>query len=152
MQRVSDKLAGLIRGLVEPMGYELVGVELVPAERRGQVLRVYIDTDAGIQMEDCTAVSRQLSAMLDVEDPVPGDYNLEVSSPGMDRPLFEVEHFQRFEGEMAKVKLLKSLVGRRSYKGFIRGVEDACVLIEVDGELFHLPFDQIDSARLVPQF
>jgi len=152
MQRVTDNLTALIRAVVEPMGYELLGVELVSADVRSQLLRIYIDAEAGIQMADCSSVSRQLGAMLDVEDPVPGDYSLEVSSPGMDRPLFEEAHYRRFEGEMAKIKLFKSMVGRRSYKGYIRGIEDACVLIEVDGELFRLPLDDIDSARLVPQF
>ncbi|MGV6825617.1 MAG: ribosome maturation factor RimP [bacterium] len=152
MQRAADSLANLIRGVVEPMGYELLGAEFGTGEGRSQLLRVYIDKESGILLEDCEAVSRQLGSVLDVEDPISGDYSLEISSPGMDRPLFEPEHFEQFLGEMAKIKLSRSLVGRRSYKGYIRGVEDGNVLIEVDNEVHHLAIDDIDTARLVPQF
>lgn len=152
MQRSPEKLTALVRSVVEPMGYELVGVEYLSGYQGGNLLRVYIDGEEGIQLDDCTRVSHQLSGVLDVEDPIPGEYNLEVSSPGMDRPLFTKEHFERFVGHKVNIKLSSTLPGRRKYKGVLKGIEESEVLIEVDGTLFRLPFDQIQDARLVPEF
>ena len=151
MHRASDKVVELVRRVVEPMGYELVGVEYLTGYQGSNLLRVYIDTEDGVQLDDCTAVSHQLSGMLDVEDPIRGEYNLEVSSPGQDRPLFEIAHFARFVGFPVSVKLAEVVEGRRKYKGLIRGVDGEAILIEVDGELISLPFDQVYSARLVPE-
>ena len=151
MHRASETLVNIVRRVVEPMGYELVGVEYLTGYQGGNLLRVYIDTEDGIQLEDCTAVSHQLSGVLDVEDPIPGEYNLEVSSPGMDRPLFERRHFEQFAGQVVSIKLAPGLEGRRKYKGLLKGIEGETILIEVDGELFHLAFDQVHSARLVPE-
>lgn len=134
------------------MGYELVGVELVAGERRGEVLRVYIDREGGILVTDCTAVSHQISGVLDVEDPIKGDYALEVSSPGMARPLFELAHFARFVGQEVKVKLGRPLEGRRNYKGVLSGVEGDDVLLQVNEQLVRIAFEQIDSAKLIPKF
>ena len=117
------------------------------------MLRIYIDHENGIQVEDCTAVSRQISAMLDVEDPVPGHFNLEISSPGLDRPLRKAEDFERFSGEMVKIKLsMPTLEGQRNFTGKLLGLKDNDVLIEVDGETEYLPFGGIEKARLVPKF
>ncbi len=151
MQSAPDRLMQLIEQVVEPMGYELVGVEY----RRGNdsgLLRVYIDQDGGIVLDDCVAVSRQLSAMLDVEDPLREAYQLEVSSPGMDRPLFVKEHFERFAGNKARIKLSVKLHGQKRFEGVLRGVQDEDVVLEIDGEMEYLPLDQIDNARLVPEF
>lgn len=134
------------------MGYELVGVELVAGERRGEVLRVYIDREGGILVTDCTAVSHQISGVLDVEDPIKGDYALEVSSPGMARPLFELAHFARFVGQEVKIKLGRPLEGRRNYKGVLSGVEGDDVLLQVNEQLVRIAFEQIDSAKLIPKF
>ncbi len=134
------------------MGYELVGVEHRPQGGGSELLRVYIDKPAGIGLEDCTAVSHQLSGVLDVEDPIAGEYALEVSSPGLDRPLFDLAHFEHFAGSQAKVKLNRALDGRRNFRGQLVGVEGDDVLMLVDGETYRLPFGQIDSARLVPEF
>lgn len=142
----------LVRGVVEPMGYELVGVEHLSQGESGDLLRIYIDKDIGVGLEDCTAVSHQLSGVLDVEDPIAGEYNLEVSSPGLDRPLFELAHFQRFAGQEIKLKLSRALDGRRNFRGLLMGVEGDTVLMQVDGETYRLPYGQIDSARLVPKF
>ncbi len=151
MQNAPDRLSQLIGQVVETMGYELVGVEY----RRGAdsgLLRVYIDQDEGIMLDDCVAVSRQVSAMLDVEDPLKEAYQLEVSSPGMDRPLFVKEHFERFAGSKVRVKLRMKLHGRRKFEGVLKGVQDENVVLEMDDEMEYLPLDQIDSARLVPEF
>jgi ribosome maturation factor RimP len=153
MHKAPEAIASLVRGVVEPMGYELVGVELTSGGGRGgEVLRVYIDREGGIQLDDCSAVSHQLSGVLDVEDPIRGEYSLEVSSPGLARPLFELAHFARFSGAQAKLKLGRPIGGRRNFKGVLHGVEDDVVLLEVDGELVRIDFDQIDSAKLIPEF
>jgi len=133
------------------MGYELVGVEYLTGYQGGNLLRVYIDSDQGIKMEDCSRVSHQLSGVLDVEDPIQAEYNLEVSSPGMDRPLFEEEHFERFTGHQANIRLAHGIGSRRRYKGLLKGIEDGNVLLEVEDELISLPLDSISEARLVPE-
>lgn len=133
------------------MGYELVGVEYLSGYQGSNLLRVYIDNDQGIQLEDCSRVSHQLSGVLDVEDPIRGEYNLEVSSPGMDRPLFERAHFERFAGHQVDIQLLHGIGNRRKYKGLLKGVDDGNVLLEVEGELFSLPLDSISQARLIPE-
>lgn len=151
MQSAPDKLTQLIGRVVEPMGYELVGVEY----RRGAdsgLLRIYIDREGGIQLDDCVTVSRQVSAMLDVEDPLKEAYQLEVSSPGIDRPLFVKEHFERFVGSKVRIKLRMKLNGRKRFEGVLQGVQDENVVLEMDDEMEYLPLDQIDSARLVPEF
>jgi ribosome maturation factor RimP len=150
MRNLPERLNAMIGPLVEAMGYELVGVEYLSRGRQG-LLRVYIDHESGITLDDCGAVSHQVSGVLDVEDPIREHYDLEVSSPGLDRPLFTRGHFERFAGHPARVKLREKLSGRRRFTGVLRGVEDDALLMEVDGEALRLPLDQIESARLVPE-
>jgi ribosome maturation factor RimP len=152
MQQVDPKLAELVRAVVEPMGYECVGVEYAARTAGAAVLRVYIDHADGIGLDDCEAVSHQLSGALDVADPIAGHYDLEVSSPGLDRPLFELAHFRRFVGSRAQVRLLDQLDGRRRFTGRIVGVDGDDVLLDVDGARLALPFGRIELARLVPEF
>jgi ribosome maturation factor RimP len=152
MAQADSRLMRMARSVVEPMGYELVGVEYVQRGGGGAVLRVYIDTPQGVTLDDCTAVSHQLSGVLDVEDPIQGHYDLEVSSPGLDRPLFGVEHYERFRGRKAKVKLSAKLGNRRNFEGVLAGVAEGHLLLEVDGALQELPLDLVESARLVPEF
>jgi ribosome maturation factor RimP len=150
MRGASEELKALIRRPVEAMGYELVGVQLMNKGRAGFLLRVYIDHEGGITLDDCSAVSHQLSGVLDVEDPIRENYDLEVSSPGLDRPLFELAHFDRFKGRKAHVKLALPLNGRRKLEGVLVGTEDGHVLLDEAGVLHRLAFGQIDKARLVP--
>ena len=150
MRRADDSLARLIGSVVESMGYELVGVELFQRTQQGAVLRVYIDQDEGITLDDCSAVSHQLSGVLDVEDPIRGHYDLEVSSPGLDRPLFAREHFERFRGHRARLRLTVKLEGRRKYEGLLMGLDGDSVLIQDNGESLAVPLELIDSARLIP--
>ena len=152
MHKAPPQLAELVRRTVEALGYEHWGLELLSRPRAGHLLRVYIDGADGIGLADCEKVSHQLSGVLDVEDPIRGDYVLEVSSPGMDRPLFEKEQFERFKGQLARVKLSVALEGRSNFKGTISGVEGDRIVMLVDGEPVRLPFSQIAAARLVPQF
>ena len=142
----------LIEPVVEGMGYEVVDIEFKPHPTNG-LLRIYIDKADGILLEDCEQVSKQVSGVLDVEDPIPGQFNLEVSSPGMDRPLRKEKDFERFTGETVKIKLsVPTLEGQRNFTGKLLGLKDEEVILEMDGETHYLPLDSIDKARLVPQY
>lgn len=152
MRKAPEELQILVRKTVEAMGYELVGVELFRKGAAGLVLRIYIDSEQGIGLEDCSAVSHQISGVLDVEDPIAENYDLEVSSPGLDRPLFELEHFDRFAGSRARLKLAALVQGRRKMEGVLAGTESGSVLLEADGEMHRIPMADIESARLVPDF
>jgi ribosome maturation factor RimP len=126
--------------------------EVLPRAKAGHLLRLYIDSGQGVGLDDCEKVSHQVSGLLDVEDPIAGEYALEVSSPGLDRPLFEKAHYERFLGHVARVKLSAPLNGRSNFKGPIIGVEGEELLLEVDGEPVRLPIAHVASARLVPEF
>lgn len=143
------RLHELIEPVVAGLGYELVGVEF---DGRQRVLRVYIDSADGITLDDCSRVSYQVGGVLDVEDPVQGRYQLEISSPGLDRPLFAPAHFDRFKGAMVRLQLIRLIEGRRKFKARLLGMEGDCVVLQ-DGEAtFRIPFESIDKARLVPDF
>ena len=144
-----DELAKLLEPTVERLGYELADLE-VRIGSKGGLVRIFIDKPDGIDLEDCEKVSLAVSALLDVEDPVPGNYNLEVSSPGLDRKLTKVEHFQRFEGEIVKVQMRFPIEGRRRFRGTLVSSDDENIVVEVDGESHSLPLKTIDTARLVP--
>ena len=147
-----QELTPLFEPVVESMGYELVGVEFQGAGGHG-TLRVYIDREQGVSLDDCAAISHQISGILDVEEPIKQAYDLEISSPGIDRPLFKLADFERFAGRTAKIKLAVDLEGRKNFKGRLQGVADArMVVIEVDGEAFYLPFADIGKANLVGEF
>lgn len=147
--KARDGLVELLDPVVQGMGYELVGVEFDGHQR---TLRVYIDRPEGITLDDCSAVSYQLSGVLDVEDPIPGRYQLEVSSPGMDRPLFTRAHFERFAGEVVRLQLNRPLDGRRRFKARLQGVEGDEILLQDEDKLIRIPYESIEKARLVPAF
>src|SRR5210317_432564 len=144
-----DELAKLLEPTVERLGYELADLE-VRLGGKGGLIRVFIDKPDGIDLDDCEKVSLAVSALLDVEDPVPGNYSLEVSSPGLDRKLTKPEHFQRFEGETVKVQMRFPIEGRRRFRGTLVSSDDENIVVEVDGESHSLPLKTIDTARLVP--
>ncbi len=152
MLSAPESLVELTRKIVEPMGYELVGVEYLGQGGSGSLVRVYIDQADGITVDDCAAVSRQISGVLDVEDPIRENYQLEVSSPGLDRPLFYKEHFEVFAGSQVCLKMHVKVRGRWRFEGLLIGMQDNEVVLEVEGERFRLPLDQMDRARLVPEF
>ena len=147
----SSKLNNLLQPLVEDLGYEFVGMEYNP-NPKNSLLRVYIDAEDGVDLEDCERVSREAAALLDVEDPIRGHYNLEISSPGLDRPLFTLDHFARFQGEEAQLSLFAPEHGRRKVKGRILGVSEEEVLMELDGAEAAFRFENIAKARLVPDY
>lgn len=151
MATVQDKLYEIITPVVEGLGYELVGIEYLP-QGKHSLLRIYIDQESGITLDDCEKVSRQVSAVLDVEDPVSNHYNLEISSPGTDRPLFVEEHYVRFSENPVFVRMSFPVDGRRKFEGMLKGVEAGDVLVEIGEELFRLPLSQIEKAHLVPVF
>lgn len=145
----SGELARLLQPAIERLGYELSDLEARLSGGRG-VVRVFIDKPGGIGLEDCEKVSLAVSALLDVEDPVAGKYDLEVSSPGLDRKLTKIEHFQRFKGETVKVQMRFSIEGRRRFRGTLVSSDDESIVVNVDGESHTLPMAMIDTARLVP--
>jgi ribosome maturation factor RimP len=153
----ASEIATLLAPTVQSLGLELLGVEYLPAPG-GALLRLYIDVpaDAGdertVGIEDCEAVSREVSAQLDVADPISGHYTLEVSSPGVDRPLFTAAQFARFLGETAKVALKLPQDGRRRLQGAITSVEGDRVAFDVDGTAYVVAIDNIEKARLVPDW
>lgn len=146
-----ERLQQVIEPVVEGLGCELWGIEFGGAGHRAY-LKVFIDSEEGIDIDDCERVSRQVSSVLDVEDPVPGQYTLEVSSPGLDRRFFYPEQYAEFAGAMVAVKLRQPVGGRRKLKGELGAVDDSGVQVFVDGEEFRLPFDAIERANLVPEF
>ena len=141
------QLIDLLEPPVEALGYELADLD-VRVGRHG-LLRIYVDKEDGVNLADCELVSRQLSAFLDVEDPLPGHYVLEVSSPGLDRPLRTLEHFRRFRDCRAKVRLREPRESRRMLNGRLLGIRDESIVMDVDGEIWRLQPAEIASARLV---
>ena len=145
----SDELRNMLEPTVVRLGYELADLE-VRLSGKGGLVRITIDKPEGIDLDDCEKVSHAVSALLDVEDPMAGEYNLEVSSPGLDRKLTKVEHFQRFEGETVKVTMRFPIEGRRRFRGKLLSSDDENIVVEVDGESHSLPLAKLDTARLVP--
>ena len=148
VQRASAQVVSVVEPVVSGLGYSLIGAEFGQAEN-GQTLRVYIDKPEGIVMEDCAKVSRQLNAVLDVEEPIKSAYLLEVSSPGVDRPLFTEAQFAAQIGEQVKVRMTDGVNGRRNFKGQLVAVNDALAVVEVDGIDYELPVSDVEQAHLI---
>jgi len=147
-----EQLHELLAPIVLALGYQCWGIEFL-AQGRHSLLRVYIDHENGIAVEDCEKVSRQISALLDVEDPIHGEYNLEVSSPGLDRPLFDAAQFAAYVGSEVKIRLTAPLEGRRNLQGVIDSIEDETVrVLGGQGQDWHLPLAAIDRANVIPAF
>ena len=145
------RLYELIGPTVGSLGYELVGVVCRDGRSRG-LIRVYIDHDGGVTVDDCARVSHRVEGLLNVEDPMPGGYDLEVSSPGADRPLFVERDFARFTGAGLEVTLRGTFTGRRRFTGTLGGYEDGVVIVDEDGMERRFAISDIESARLVPQW
>lgn len=152
IRQASAKVLQLLEPIVEGLGYEFVGAEYLP-QGKHSLLRVYIDNqETGIGVDDCERVSRQVSSMLDVEDPISGHYTLEVSSPGLDRPLFRPEHFERFVGHEVKLLLSAPVNGRRKMTAELQAINDNVVTLVLEDEQVEIDFDNIEKAHLVPVF
>ena len=160
---LKDRLTTVIEPVVNGLGYELVLLEYAPSRRMG-TLRLYIDflpqespageaAEAGIQIEDCERVSREVAATLDVEDPIPSAYRLEVSSPGLDRPLVTEEHFRRFAGEKVRIEMMVPVGGQKRFRGILRGTDGHVVMLETEtAQQVSLPLADIERARVIPDY
>lgn len=146
-----QELIDLIQPIVEGLGFVFWGIEYM-GQGKFSTLRIFIDSPNGIDVENCAEVSRQVSAVMDVEDPITSEYTLEVSSPGVDRLLFTQEQFLAYAGEKVQIKLRAPFDGRRNFKGQIKGVEEGDVVVQVDQDEFLLPIDLIDKAQVIPTF
>lgn len=147
-----ERVVRLLEPTVTAMGYELLGVEYL-AQGKHSRLRLYIDAPQGIGLQDCEQVSHQVSGVLDVEDPVHGQYSLEVSSPGLDRPLFRPAHYARFVGQRLKLRLRQARDGQRNFHGRIKAVIDEDIYISMDdGSELVLSCQDIEKANLVPEY
>jgi len=145
-----DRIEALVAPIVDDLGFEYVGLEY-SSNPKNRLLRLFIDKpEVGIDVDDCATVSREVSAILDVEEPIAGQYTLEVSSPGVERPLFTAAQFAQFVGETAKVQMVLPIDGRRRFKGPIRQVDGETVHLEVDGAQVALEVSSMDKARLAP--
>ena len=151
MAKFEHKLTDMLRPAVEEAGVELLGIEFVSAGKHS-ILRLFIDHENGIDVDNCAEVSRQVGALLDVEDPISTEYNLEVSSPGLDRPLFSLTHYQEVVGETVNVRLSLPLNGRRKFKGILNTVENDLLIVTVDNEEYELVFSNVDKGNLVHNF
>lgn len=144
-----EALTTMLAPAVAAVGFELWGVDLLQ-QGRHSLLRLYIDGPEGVGVDDCATVSHQVSGVLDVEDPITGEYTLEVSSPGWDRPLFSLSQFGRFVGNEVSVRLASPLNGRRRYKGIVQRITDSEVELLVEGAMVLIPFAAIDKANVEP--
>ncbi len=152
MATLEEKLQDLLQPAVEDLGCELWGIE---TQRVGRflTLRIFIDkAETGVTIDDCADVSRQVSALLDVEDPIADKYNLEVSSPGMDRPLFTLAQFTRYIGQEVVVHLRIPMANRRKWQGKLVDVQNDMISLEVENHLHQFVFGNIQKAHIVPQF
>ena len=147
----NEQLQQLLEPVVTALGCELWGIERL-SQGKHSMLRIYIDKADGIGVDDCERVSRQVSSLLDVEDPISGEYTLEVSSPGADRPLYTQAQFETFIGEDISVRLRFPYEGRRNFKGCLKGIEEGDVVVEVDGHEYLFPFDSVEKANIIPRY
>ena len=149
---LKDRLTSVIEPVVNGLGYELVLLEYAPSRGTG-TLRLFIDAPAGIQIEDCERVSREVAATLDVEDPIPSAYRLEVSSPGLDRPLVTADHFRRFAGERVRIEMAVPIGGQKRFRGILRGTDGQVVMLETEtAQQVSLPLADIERARVIPDY
>ena len=151
MATKEQQIQALLEPTVEALGYELWGLEYL-SQGRHSTLRLYIESEQGISVDDCAAVSEQVSSVMDVEDPISGEYTLEVSSPGMDRLLFKPDQYAAYQGEILELRLRTAFEGRRKFKGILKGIEGDDVVIQVDDHEYLLPFGAIEKARVQPRF
>ena len=146
----AEDIEAMIEPAVKALDCELWGVQLIQSKHT--ILRVFIDTEAGAGIEECEKVSRQVSQILDVEDPIRSEYTLEVSTPGMDRPLFRLEQFAKYQGEQISLRLRVPYEGQRNFKGLLCGIEGEDVVLRVDDTEILLPIEGIEKANVIPQF
>ena len=150
MAAKEQQIRELLEPAVEALGFVVWGLEYL-SQGRHTLLRLYIDGENGVGVDDCAAVSRQVSSILDVEDPISGDYTLEVSSPGLDRLLFQLEQYPDYAGEWIEIRLRVPFEGRRKFKGTLKGIEGEDVVVQIDEQEFLLPHSSVDRAQVKPR-
>ncbi len=138
----------LLKPAAQAVGYELLGCEFI-SQGKHSILRVYIDSPQGIGINDCEIASKQMSAILDVEDPIKGEYHLEVSSPGLERPLFTIAQYQQIQGQWIQLKLRTPIAGKRKLKGVLKAVDKAQLLISVDEKDINMSLANVVKANLI---
>lgn len=149
---MNKRLVNLLEPLVTELGYEFVGLEQ-SSNPKNALLRIYIDRpEVGVTVDDCGLVSREISALMDVEDPIKGEYTLEVSSPGLDRPLFTPSHYADVVGQAIKITVFAPIDGRRRFNGSLLSADDDGAVLEQDGEPVRFDYDNVAKARLVPDY
>ncbi len=151
MASKQELLTEMLAPVVASLGCELWGLEYL-TQGRFTTLRIFIDGPQGVSLDDCEKVSRQISSVLDVEDPIDGEYTLEVSSPGLDRPLYSQAQYTRYIGETVSLRMRVAQGGRRRFKGVILKVENNTLTLKVDNQEFSLPIDTIDKGNLEPRY
>ncbi|WP_375751194.1 ribosome maturation factor RimP [Vibrio sp. HN007] len=151
MTGLERQLTEMLEPAVEAAGYELVGLEFIRAGEHS-TLRIFIDSENGINVDDCAEVSHQVSAVMDVEDPISVAYSLEVSSPGLERPLFKAEHYQQFIGHEVSIVLKMAMGNRRKWKGVIHSVDGETISVTVEGQEEEFALSNISKANLIPKF
>ena len=150
MATKDQQITDMLETTIVALGFDLWGVEYL-SQGRHSVVRIYIDAENGITVDDCAAVSSQVGSVFDVEDPIAGEYTLEVSSPGMDRLLFKLEQYPGYVGEVVELRLRSAFEGRRKFKGILKGIEGEDVVVQVDDHEYLLPYSAIDKARVQPR-
>ena len=150
MATKDQQITDMLETTIEALGFELWGVEYL-SQGRHSLVRIYIDAQQGISVDDCATVSRQVGSLFDVEDPITGEYTLEVSSPGLDRLLFKLEQYTGYVGDVVDLRLRSAFDGRRKFKGILKGIEGEDVVIQVDDHEYLLPHSAIEKARVQPR-
>jgi len=150
MSRQTTELGNLLEPAINALGFRLWGIEYIP-QGRHSLLRVYLDKEGGVDIEDCALASRQISSILDVEDPISGEYTLEVSSPGLDRTLFSLDHFNEYLGWHVTLRLTENFDGRRKFTGQLKAIVDDEVVIIIGDEEYTIPYELVEKASLVSQ-
>lgn len=148
---MSQELTSLIEPVVIGLDCELWGLEYI-TQGKHSVLKIYIESASGVDVDDCARISRQVSSLLDVEDPLKGRYTLEVSSPGMDRRLFTRAQYEAYKVARIKLSLRSSYEGKRKYTGLLCGIEDGDVVVRVGDEEILFPFEEVDKTNVIPVF
>ncbi|MEK9648381.1 MAG: ribosome maturation factor RimP [Gammaproteobacteria bacterium] len=147
MSRRTAELSEMLEPAITALGYTLWGIEYVP-QGKHSLLRVYLDKEGGIDIEDCAQASRQISSILDVEDPISGEYTLEVSSPGIDRVLFNLDQFREYLGWYVQLRLTENFENRRKFAGQLKAIVDDEIVLIIGDEEYTIPYELIEKANL----
>ena len=150
-QEIKGRVSDLVSPLLADLGMELVDLEY-RREGRGWVLRLYIDKESGVTLEDCARVSQEIGTTLDIEDVIETSYSLEVSSPGLNRPLKTEKDFIKYRDRLIKVKTFNPIDSRRNFKGRLRAISEGCIEVEIDGGVVTIPLTNVAKANLEFEF